>query len=198
MFCRRWIRKFVVLLIFVATVARHNLDWGLSVFDGLPLLSSTNPKYFQISDLVFGLSTSKPSSETKEGTIAIFSGNRICGPKFPLTIYSILLHWLYYILDNESYRQFNIILWYRPALLGTGLGTWVGIRSPLLLDVVVLFLSFCRRHLKALIGILATCQQFLIHYELFDMQVIDIQNCERGLCHLTSIPSSTRWIQRIE
>ena len=101
----------------MATVARHILHWGLLVFDGLPLSSGTNPKYFQISDLVFGLSTSEPSSETKEGTVAIFSRNQICGPKFPLTIYSILSHWLYYILDNESYRRFDIISSYRPALL---------------------------------------------------------------------------------
>ena len=106
-----------MLLVFVATVARHILHWGLLVFDGLPLSSGTNPKYFQISDLVFGLSTSKPSSETKEGTVAIFSRIQICGPKFPLTIYLILLHWLYYILDNESYQRFDIISSYRPALI---------------------------------------------------------------------------------
>ena len=54
-------------------------------------------------------------------------------------------------------------------MLGTSLGTRVGIQSPLLLDAVVLFCLFRRRQLKALIGILAMCQQFLIDYKLFDL-----------------------------
>ena len=75
-------------------------------------------------------------------------------------------------------------------MLGTGLGIQRGIQSPLLLDAVVLFLFFRTKQHEALIGILATCGQFLIDYELFDLQVIYIQNCDRELCRLTLITSS--------
>ena len=70
--CRRWKCNFIALLVFAETVVRHILHLGLSdsVFIGFPLLSGTNPKYLQMVDLVFGLSVSETSDNSK-GTIAI-------------------------------------------------------------------------------------------------------------------------------
>ena len=65
-------------------------------------------------------------------------------------------------------------------MLGTGLGTRVGIQPPLLLDTVVLFLSFLQKTAGSINWNTCHVPAVLIDYEFFDLQVINTQNCEEN------------------